>query len=73
MKKLIIAALLCLGELAGAQNLIVYNVTGTAEKQEAGAWKKLTRREVLQENDVVRVGQNSALSILNKERYLQKI
>ncbi len=67
MKKLIIAALLCLGELAGAQNLIVYNVTGTAEKQEAGAWKRLSRREVLQENDVVRVGQNSALSILNKE------
>lgn len=66
MKKYIIAALLCLCELAGAQNLIVFNVTGTAEKQEGGAWKRLSRREVLNDNDIVRVGNNSALSILDK-------
>lgn len=66
MKKYIFAALLCICELAGAQNLIVYNVTGSAEKQDGTSWKPLARREVLQENDVVRVGENSALSILDK-------
>lgn len=66
MKKYIMAALLALCEVAGAQNLIVYNVTGSAEKQEGAAWKALTRRQVLQEGDVVRVGENSALSILDK-------
>ncbi|MCQ2191514.1 MAG: copper chaperone PCu(A)C [Paludibacteraceae bacterium] len=66
MKKWIIAALLCLCEMAGAQNLIVYNVTGSAEKLDGSNWKALTRRETLKETDVVRVGKNSALSILDK-------
>lgn len=66
MKKLIIAALLCICEMAGAQNIVVYNVTGSAEKQEGSSWKPLTRREVLKETDVIRVSQNSAMNLLDK-------
>lgn len=66
MKQLFFALFLGLAQLVSAQNMMVYNVTGTAEKQENGAWTKLTRRAALQPTDIVRVGENSALSVLDR-------
>lgn len=67
MKKAILALMLGLTQAVMAQDLFVYNVTGTAERMEAGAWKPLTRRASLNDNDQVRVGKNSALSVLDRK------
>ncbi len=68
MKKLIIAAIISL--LAGvlsAQDMYVYNVIGQAERQVNGKWEPLQKRNQLSMTDVVRVADNSALSVLDRK------
>ena len=67
MKKLVFIISLALSQLAAAQDLFVYNVTGSAERLENGSWQALTKRAALKQGDQVRVGKNSALSVLDKQ------
>ncbi len=68
MKKgFIIALLSMLVSMVCAQDIYVYSVIGNAEKQENGKWVALQKRNPLQMNDVVRVGNNSALSFIDRK------
>lgn len=68
MKKMFLVMALCLTQMASyAQNLLVYNITGSAERLEQGNWKPLTKRAQLNANDQVRVSKNSALAIIDKK------
>lgn len=68
MKKgFFIALFTMLVSLVSAQDIYVYAIIGQAEKQENGQWVALQKRNPLQLNDVVRVGNNSALSFIDRK------
>lgn len=50
-----------------AQDIYVYSSTGTAEVQKGSEWSRLKKRDVLSSNDVIRIGQNSSLTLLDKK------
>ncbi|MCB9017167.1 MAG: hypothetical protein WCU80_05370 [Paludibacteraceae bacterium] len=68
MKKIaftFIMSLICC--IANAQDLFVYSTIGTAEIYKNGKWAKLEKRNGLTVKDIIRIGKNSALSILDKK------
>lgn len=68
MKKValtLLASLFCC--LLYAQEIYVYSSTGVAEVQKGNEWSRLKKRDVLSANDVVRIGQNSSLTLLDKK------
>lgn len=68
MKKIAIALLASLfSVLLHAQDIYVYSSTGVAEVQKGSEWTKLKKRDVLSANDVVRIAQNSSLTLLDKK------
>lgn len=68
MKKTILAAVLSmLVGLLSAQDIYVYSVIGRAERQENGQWVMLQKRNQLKMDDVIRVADNSALSIIDRK------
>lgn len=50
-----------------AQDMYVYSVIGVAEKQVNGKWQVLQKRDQLSDADLIRVGDNSALSVLDRK------
>jgi hypothetical protein len=68
MKKYILFIVLALISVsAGAQDLYVYSVIGKVEKKVDNEWQPLRKREKLLEKDIVRVLDNSALSIMDRQ------
>ena len=68
MKRLIFlvyAALFAM--VATAQDLYVYSVIGKVEIQKDGSWSQLQKRMKLSADDVIKVDENSALSILDRK------
>lgn len=62
---IIITAFLC--GLVSAQDLYVYSTIGTAEVKKGGSWQKLKRRDAVSMTDMIRVADNSALSLLDRK------
>ena len=68
MKRIFLTAIIStLFSMLFAQDLYVYNVIGQAEKRENGNWVSLQKRNQLKMDDVVRVADNSALSIIDRK------
>lgn len=68
MKRMFLMAVLSmLVGLLSAQDIYVYSVIGQAERQENGKWVALQKRNALKMDDVVRVADNSALSIIDRK------
>lgn len=68
MKKIAITLLASLCScLLYAQDVYVYSSTGTAEVQKGKEWVRLKKRDALSANDMVRVSQNSSLTLLDKK------
>lgn len=68
MKRIFLVAVMSmLCSMLFAQNMYVYSVIGVAEKQVNGKWQLLQKRDQLSETDIVRVGDNSALSVLDRK------
>lgn len=68
MKRMILMAVMSmLVGLLAAQDIYVYSVIGQAERQENGKWVILQKRNPLKMEDVVRVSDNSALSIIDRK------
>lgn len=61
------AVLSMLVGVLSAQDIYVYSVIGQAERQENGQWVALQKRNQLKNDDVVRVADNSALSIIDRK------
>lgn len=69
MRKIILMMLmsLCSIMFVGAQDIYVYSIIGSAEKQENGKWVPLQKRNPLDVKDIVRVANNSALSFIDRK------
>ena len=68
MKKIVITfmlSLLCY--VVSAQSLYVYSIIGKAEVLQGNDWVKLEKRAKLSSKDNIRVGENSALSLLDRD------
>ena len=69
MKKTVLTILASLFSiLLYAQDIYVYSSTGAAEVQKGSQWNRLKKRDVLSADDVIRIGQNSCLTLLDKRR-----
>lgn len=66
-KCFLIALLSMLVSFVCAQDIYVYSIIGQAEKQENGKWVALQKRNPLQLTDMIRVGNNSALSFIDRK------
>lgn len=67
MKRIFFAAIFSmLACMLSAQDMYVYSVIGQAEKQVNGEWQLLQKRDKLSGSDIVRVSDNSALSVLDR-------
>lgn len=62
----VLFALLICG-CAMAQDIYVYATIGSAEVKRSGNWQKLKKRDALKSTDIIRVGENSALSLIDKK------
>ena len=68
MKKLIwILLFAAVPFVCSAQNYLVYSRTGQVEYFADGEWKKLNRRDALKSTDEIRIGEKSAISIIDKK------
>lgn len=68
MRRLLLTAFFSmLMSMLFAQDIYVYSVIGTAEKKEDGKWVSLQKRDQLNLKDVIRVSDNSALSIIDRK------
>lgn len=68
MKKMILTAVMsAFFGILSAQDMYVYSVIGQAEKQVNGGWQTLQKRDQLTENDIIRVADNSGLSVLDRK------
>ena len=68
MKKIIwILLITIIPFVCSAQNYLVYSCTGQVEYLTDGEWKKLNRRDALKSTDEIRIGDKSAIAIIDKK------
>lgn len=64
----ILSVLMCLASSVYSQQYRISSVTGSAERLRDGVWTRLVLRETLSGNDMVRIGRNSALAIIDSDK-----